>query len=121
VKVLVCGSRKWTNRAVIERRLGQLPPGTIIVHGDCASGADLIAEEVATELGLETRRYPADWSLGKGAGIIRNADMLRREHRSGDPVDLGLAFTEDLRRSRGTRDMVVRLGTKGIKTEVIAE
>lgn len=120
MKVLVCGSRKWTSREAIAKRLSELPPGTVIVHGDCEAGADALTEEVATELGLETRRYPADWSKGKSAGPTRNSDMLRKEHRLGDRIDLGIAFTEDLRRSRGTFDMVTKLRAKGIKTEVNA-
>lgn len=120
MKVLVTGSRNWINREVVERELARLPAGTVVVHGACETGADAIADEVATELGLQVRRYPADWSRGKSAGPTRNSEILRQEHRPGDPITLGLAFTEDLRRSRGTFDMVSKARAKGIKVTILS-
>lgn len=106
MKVLVCGSRDWFDWGPIERELAKLPPGTIIVHGG-ARGADTIAGEVARRLGFEVRRYPADWDrFGKGAGPIRNAQMLREEHRPSEPIDMVLAFSKNFAASRGTADMV---------------
>jgi len=121
MKVLVTGSRFWSNAAVIERELAKLPQGTIIVHGACPNGADMLADKAAMKLGLKIRRYPADWSEGKKAGPLRNAKMIREEHKSGEPIDLGLAFTEDLERSRGTKDTVTRARSAGIKVLVFKE
>jgi len=123
MKVLVCGSRDWMNRDAIERELKKLPPGTVIIHG-AARGADTIAGEVAEQLGFEVRPYPADWEThGRSAGPRRNSLMLHEEHpdKAGVSIDQGLAFTADLERSRGTKDMVKRMRGKGILTTVFSE
>lgn len=122
MKVLVTGSRTWTNWSIIERELKKLPKGTILVHG-AALGADSIAAEIARQLGFERRGFPADWATyGKAAGPIRNSQMLMEEHPDvfDVPIDLGLAFTLDLERSRGTRDMVRKARRVFIPVEVFA-
>ncbi len=120
VKVLGCGSRKWTDRVAIRREFSKLPLGTVVVHGS-APGADSIIDDVARELGFEVRRYPADWNrYPKAAGPIRNSEMLKMEHRPEEPIDRGLAFTKDIEDSRGTRDMVRKLRAKFIPTEVFS-
>lgn len=108
MKVLVCGSRKWRDWTPIERELRELPPGTIIVHGD-APGADNIADKIARALGFEVRPYPADWDAHpRAAGPIRNSRMLKEEHLPDEPIDLVLAFAKDFSRSAspGTNDMM---------------
>jgi hypothetical protein len=119
VKVLVCGSREWADKKAIEREFQQLPQGTTIVHGACPTGADALAEAIAMKFGFSIRRYPADWTQGKKAGPLRNAQMVRLEHRDGEPMDLVLAFTPDLERSRGTRDCVGRARKAGIRVVVL--
>ena len=122
MKVLVCGSREWANEKAIEREFRKLPQGTIIIHGACPTGADALADKWAMKMGFQIRRYPADWEAeGKAAGPKRNSRMVREEHRSGDPTHLGLAFTENLDRSRGTKDCVERARKAGIKVRVVTE
>lgn len=129
MKVLVCGSRDWLNEFAVERELRKLPKGAIIVHGDCPTGADALADKVARKLGFEVRTYPADWEgelaatgSSKAAGPKRNAKILREEHpdKTGKPFAFGLAFTEDLARSRGTKDMTERARKAGVRMVVIA-
>jgi len=80
--------------------LHALPCDTTIIEGECR-GADLIAREVAEELGMIVEPHPAEWNkFGKRAGPLRNQEMLN----SG--VDLVLAFHEDLSQSKGTKHMV---------------
>jgi len=122
MKILVTGSRTWTNWAIIERELKRFPRGTILVHG-AARGADSIAAEIAKRLGFERRGFPADWdTYGNSAGPIRNSQMLAEEHPDvfDVPLDLGLAFTFDLERSKGTRDMVRKLRKARLPVEVFA-
>ena len=108
MKVLITGSREWTDGEVIYAALSKLPKSTIIVHG-AARGADTYAESAATQLGLSMDRYPADWNThGKAAGPFRNQQMLDAG------VDLVLAFHPDLDSSKGTRDMVNRAMKAGI-------
>jgi hypothetical protein len=111
LRVLVTGDRNWTDKDAIRCELAQLPADTLIIHGACR-GADLLAQEVAQELGLPDLPFPVDWDqarrdLGhrwRAAGPIRNRKMLveGRPHRA-------LAFHRDLKSSRGTLDMVVQL------------
>lgn len=121
MKVLCCGSRVFKARAVVRHRLSELPGGAIIVHGD-APGADTLCDFAARERGFPVRSYPARWeSEGKAAGPLRNARMLVEQHpdQEGDRIDLCLAFTDDLQKSKGTRDMVTRALAVGIPVEVL--
>lgn len=112
MKVLVFGSRKWLNQQAIESCLKELPPGTTVIEGD-AAGADRIAGFVARHLGFPVRAYPA---LAHGrtwpsAGILRNQEMLDREHPSEDGtfIDRAFCFHEDPKLGKGSRDMMDRL------------
>lgn len=124
-KLIVCGSRDWPERerATIRAWLARFPPRTVVIHGDCPTGADKIAGEVARELGFTVRAYPADWSThGRAAGPIRNAAMLAAEHREGAIVDRCLAFTAALQRGdrlTGTGDMVARAVAAGVVVTVV--
>lgn len=123
MKILVTGSRDWPNERgdVIADALAKFPKGTILVHGACPTGADFIADIYGKTRQFEVRPYPADWeSEGKAAGPKRNARMIREEHKRGEPIDLCIAFSDDLERSRGTRDCVMRARAAGIKTVVIS-
>lgn len=47
-------------------------------HGDCPTGADRLAAEWASLVGVPQVPYPADWALYGGlGGRVRNAKMLR--------------------------------------------
>ena len=79
-RILVCGPRKWPVDlwlpvfnviAGIKKRYGIVT----IVHG-AARGIDTMAGEFADILGLGVEPYPADWSMGGGAGPVRNRQML---------------------------------------------
>lgn len=49
-----------------------------VIHGG-ASGADTLADIVASNLGFTIERYPAEWHrYGKKAGPIRNEEMIAR-------------------------------------------
>jgi len=102
MKVLVCGSRYWTDYAMIHDRLSTLPLGTTIIQG-MAPGADSCARLAAIRLGFKYEDYPAKWSkYGKGAGPIRNQQMIEQK------PDLVIAFHEDFEKSKGTNDMLER-------------
>ena len=116
-RILVTGSRNWTNRNIIKMALKYawedlgLDPKTTLVSGACPTGADRIAEEEWESLGLPIERHPAGWSQhGRAAGPIRNQEM----------VDLGadvcLAFA--MPDSRGTHDCIRRASDKGIPTQL---
>lgn len=112
--VLVSGSRYWTTAyhiRIIYRVLSRYPKGTILVHG-AAPGVDTIAGNLGKELGFSVRPYPADWTrYGKGAGVIRNSEMLRCEK-----PDIVLAFHDEIDLSSGTKDMIKKSCAQNVKT-----
>lgn len=102
-RVLVCGSRGWTDIVPIRRVLQRFARGTVVIHGG-ARGADTLAGRVAHALGHRVEVYLADWQKdGRAAGLIRNQRMLDE----GKPTclyafNLGTPGTEDMVR-RGWR------------------
>lgn len=119
MKVLVTGSREWSDIETVHDRLSRLPSGSIVVHGACR-GADTIAHAVAESLGFTVRPYPARWSdLGRSAGPLRNQHMLDAENVIDEPIDSCIAFHDDLETSAGTKDMVNRAKSASVEVEVI--
>ncbi len=118
MRVLMCGSRDWTDREkivrVIDNLCGVYGQDIAIIHGGCR-GADTIAGEEASAVHLAVYEYKADWEThGKKAGPIRNQHML--DH--GRP-HLCIAFHHDYKRSKGTKDMVTRCVEAGVPVIVI--
>ena len=114
MKVLVCGSREFTNYELLEKTLDGFGEGKInqIIHG-MARGADKIGGEYARIRGIEVLEFPANWGLyGNRAGPIRNAEMLAE----GLP-DCVVAFWDGT--SRGTKNMIEQAQTAGIPTYVV--
>jgi hypothetical protein len=83
-RVLVTGSRFWPDEAPIYRALYQqrlIAAGPmVIVHGDCPTGADAIADRWGRQFYTDTvivEPHPADWAhWGKAAGPMRNQLMV---------------------------------------------
>jgi hypothetical protein len=110
--VLVCGSRGWTDRTAIRRRLAELPADAVIVTGG-ALGADQMADSTAAQLGLDREVYPANWKRdAKQAGYVRNSRMLHSK------PDLVLAFWDGT--SPGTRHTIGLARDQGVDVEVIS-
>jgi hypothetical protein len=120
MRLLVCGSRTWTDRPRLRQVLDQLVSDhgdgqVVLIEGD-ARGADRLAGQLARERGWRLERHPADWTHhGRAAGFRRNARMLRQ----GRP-DLVVAFTVGpLQQSRGTADMVRRAQEAGVPVHLV--
>ena len=90
MRVLVCGGRDFTDRALLEEVLDRLHRAqvlTALIEGD-ARGADRMAGAWAEAQGIAHEVFKADWDgLGAKAGPIRNRQMLEE----GRP-DLVVAF-----------------------------
>jgi hypothetical protein len=115
MRVLVTGSRNWTNQYVIGKYLFfesyEHPSNdqVTLVSGHCPTGADLMAEEWARLMGWEVELHPADWNThGKKAGFLRNAEMVNLG------ADLCLAFILDA--SKGATHTANLAEKAGIKT-----
>jgi len=111
MKVLVCGSRYFENKELMEDVLKQWDIREII-EGE-ARGADTLAREYAERHGIPIRAFPAQWNeYGKAAGPIRNSQMVKE----GRP-DLVVAFLAS--NSRGTQNMIDQAKKAGIETYVV--
>lgn len=116
MRILITGSRDWTNWRIIHGALCDylFEEQVVLVSGACPTGADRMAEKWARGMGYEVETHPADWDQhGKKAGFIRNKEM----------VDLGadicLAFIKN--NSKGAT-MTLNLAEKaGIRTKVWRE
>ena len=76
MNVVVAGSRSISDISLVDlaiRRAGF--PISCLISG-CAFGVDRLAERLAERNRVPIWRFPADWSLGRGAGFIRNKKML---------------------------------------------
>lgn len=117
-KILVTGDRNWDDITCVVEALKGYRPGTVLIHGACR-GADIICAAVAETLGFEVHSYPADWAKHpRAAGPIRNQQMLTEEHKPEEPIDLCLAFHNDIKNSRGTADMLKRVDKANIPWNV---
>jgi hypothetical protein len=111
-RVLVCGSRRWSDRALIERVLRSYGPA-VIVHG-AAQGTDRIAASVAERVGWPVEPHPADWQrYRRSAGPRRNLEMLDTR-----PV-LVIAFTVIAGGTPGTRHTLTNAYRRGIPVVIV--
>jgi hypothetical protein len=134
-RVLVCGSRTWTDRLIVGTLLtgfleeAILNFGNLVIIEGCAKGADMIAHHFfdgpceapgggshAGHINVFHEHFPADWDRhGKRAGYVRNQRMLDE----GRP-QVVLAFRSE-GESRGT-DMMVNLARQaGVRTYVVSD
>ena len=115
-RILITGSRNWENYGLVQYVLTDLyakNPSAVLVSGNCPSGADAMCERMWCSLGGKVERHPADWSLGRKAGPLRNQQM----------VDLGADLCVAFRRgdSRGTTHCANAATLAGIPTEWYCE
>lgn len=122
-RILVSGSRKWTDRATMENVLkAYFEQDDVCLIEGAAEGADLMSKSLYEELkvkhkrkGSELLEFPAKWKdiegkpaqqIGirkdktkywKAAGPARNIQMLEE----GRP-DIVLCFADDITNSKGT-------------------
>lgn len=132
MRVLICGSRDWTDEEAIFTVLDGLAENFnckkmddaefVVIEGG-ARGADHQAQQwwqCTSRLGCGCRpyheQYPANWDrYGKAAGPIRNKQMLEE----GKP-DVVWAFTnKPLSESRGTANMVKQAKEAGLPVYVV--
>lgn len=113
MKLLICGSRGWTDQDTIADVLADYAPDhPTVIHGD-ARGADTLAAAVAMLYGYDVQAFPADWQIhGRRAGYLRNVQMLEQQ------PDKVIAFHDG--RSRGTQHTIDEARRRGIPVDVIA-
>ncbi|MDC8803955.1 DUF2493 domain-containing protein [Halomonas pacifica] len=109
IRCIVCGGREFDDWPLLKRKLDAIfarQSFVEIVSGG-APGADALGERYAAERGWAVRRFPANWSLGRRAGPLRNAQMVTyATHLVAFPGGRG---TEDCVRQGRTAGLVVRV------------
>lgn len=99
-KLMISGSRNIRNLKIIFDELEKLyaaQPNLILISGG-AKGVDSIAEEWGRFRKLQIEQHKPDWAkYGKGAGIVRNKEMVLA-------ADFVLIFWDG--ESKGTKSVI---------------
>jgi hypothetical protein len=133
-KIIVCGSRDYKNKALLEEMLEKIVTPHLnfeLITGDCPTGADKMAWDwfcskswddwIDSDVIVESRvvafkKFPANWKkYGRAAGPRRNAEMadyVLGEEGAGEEA-LCIAFWDG--KSKGTKDMIDKARRHGIK------
>jgi hypothetical protein len=96
MKVAVIGCRNFNDYELVKETLTKLDI-TLLISGG-AKGADSLGERYANENNITTLIFKPDWKHhGKGAGMIRNTDIVKNS-------DIVVAFWNG--ESKGTLDSI---------------
>jgi hypothetical protein len=120
MRIIASGDRHWTDFDFVYRVFqDRYPRDTQLIHGDNGNddgthGLDRIAARAAALLFDHTPiAAPAEWQVyGLAAGPRRNGWMLRNY----GTIHEVIAFHDDIRSSKGTKDMLAQAERMGIPT-----
>lgn len=106
----MAGGRHYNNYPLLCKKLDHLLQRHSLVEivSGGASGADKLGERYASERGYSLSIFPADWSLGKRAGPIRNEQMAKYATHL-------VAFPG----GRGTANMIEQAKANGLHVRVV--
>jgi hypothetical protein len=118
MRVIVAGAVAWTDAEAIRRELARMPPGTTVIHGDCA-GADAIAGQVAGQLGFNVERMAKNRQ--DYARYQRQAWKGLNERMLASGAELVLAFHPNIEASRGSGHLIELARAANVEVRVFAE
>ena len=106
MNITITGSRSITDHEIIAEVLAPFVVSGPhkLIHG-AARGVDRLAAAWAKSAGWVVEAHPADWSIGKHAGFVRNAEMVSL-------ADLVVAIWDG--KSRGTKHTIDTALKKGV-------
>jgi predicted Rossmann fold nucleotide-binding protein DprA/Smf involved in DNA uptake len=110
MRTIIAGSREITDYALIERGMIDVPFNVTEVVSGGARGVDTLGERWARENGIPIKIFPADWKIGRSAGILRNTQMANY-------AEALVAF--HFNGSRGTANMIEQAKRHGLKVFVV--
>ena len=130
LRIIIAGSRKFNDFILLIRTLndyitGLIDSGVIDLKNNklfdyiefisgTANGADKLGEQYADYCNCNVIKFPADWSLGKSAGYIRNKAMAEYAAQ-----ETGVLFAFWDGESRGTKHMIDLANKYGLEVHVI--
>ena len=115
-RVIIAGGRSFGDYQLLKEHClavlqDKLRTHHVIIISGHARGADTLGERFAKEVGLDCELHPAQWrEYGRGAGLIRNAEMAKR-------ADALIAFWDG--KSKGTKHMIDIATERNLPTRVI--
>lgn len=99
MRVIIAGGRDFDEKDRLYAVLDSAPfPITEVICGG-ARGADDLGRCWANDRGIPVKEFIPDWSTGKSAGFIRNAEMAKN-------ADILVAFWDG--KSKGTSQMITK-------------
>ena len=112
MNIIIAGSRNFNDYNLLKTSCDNLLTQftNIEIVSGTARGADKLGERYAREKGYDIKQFPANWSLGKSAGYIRNDEMAQY-------ADMLIAFWDGT--SKGTKHMIDLANKRGIKVEIV--
>ena len=111
MKVIIAGSRGFDDYEMLCKVCDHMlsRQTEIEIVSGAARGADLLGERYAKERGMFVKKFPADWSIGKSAGFIRNSQMA-------DYSDALICFWDG--ESKGSKHIINLAKEKNLKIKI---
>jgi hypothetical protein len=112
MRVIIAGNRDFSDYSKLYEFIDSCPwkdQITTILSGN-ARGTDFLGERYAINNGLKLELYPADWSKGKHAGLLRNIKMA-------DNADGLIAI--HINNSKGTKHMIEQATIRNLKLWIL--
>jgi hypothetical protein len=117
MRVIVAGAVAWADAEAIRRELAKLPPGSVVIHGDCP-GADAIAGEIARELGLAVEAMAKN--AADRARYKRGAWKGLNERMLATRAELVLVFHPAFDASKGSKHLAELAARVSVEVRVFA-
>jgi len=112
MRVIIAGSRAIDDYSAVARAVESCGVHPDVVLSGCCRGVDRCGERWAMEHKIAIERHPADWArYGRAAGIIRNAEMVKR-------ADVLIAVLSNAHECRGTNAIVKLAIREGLQVYV---
>ena len=121
MRLVVTGSRDWSDKALLYRVLDEIHARysiSVLFHGK-ARGADTMAEQWALERGVSNFGNPYPPAYGQRGGTVRNGWLLDEAALLGARGVLVVAFP--MKHSTGTWNCVTQAKQRGLDIRLVRD
>lgn len=126
VRIIIAGSRDFYRYKILEEEVTkfissikiqyEVEDEDITIISGTARGTDEMGEKYAIKHEYDLARFPADWSIGKRAGYIRNEAMAKYAIENNN-IGILIAFWDG--KSKGTKNMINIAEKQGLKVHIV--